>query len=650
MTYLSGVSPPEEPDDAASEGSRIGDVGEGGGPAEKDDSSAVDAEAPPPCPTRFCNGVATACIPCRAVVQRWPRTCAIFLGVVCPLFLLIFVAAICGYGLAELEGPVEIQTNNAIIATRMALAFHAAVVGNVTRKLPVICACTFMLDEEREERDVAFQECLRKEQEERNRTELLQLNGTSGNRTEVQLNGTSSGNASSIPVLNGTSDNTSTPTTDDVFNTILNISDGVTDAVNNCTKPPALDVLAIEATVQEIVYEHIEGCGEAPINTTFSRICGKEVFQGANTTISPNLLLKSMNECGVAALDVVESYRLGEIVVAELASQDITFDWIRCTDGKVNLADVVFNPLANTSMFRPEAQEELVVEAWLANQREMYCAYVDMAVAANKSLAEAEREAMRQSFSQASGFDSCEVNSYAGGWFWFTVMTTIGYGNTAPVTDGGRAMIYTLGFASILIFAGLLAKAGSIVVAVIDDWLHRLHLSVLAWPSIQAFVWGGLYYLWSFLIASYYVHWNDDRLAEEITYKDAYWFAYMSTTTIGLGDYYLDHSVIIGIDLLVWPLLILFGFVLLSAFLNKVGELVASFLPKEQADFAGKLAAEEHMFSCCPTRLRRHKPGVVQEADEVEGEESMPAKECGQSTPENEAEEDIHVDVPFDEK
>ena len=300
------------------------------------------------------------------------------------------------YGLAELEGPVEIQTNNAIIATRMALAFHAAVVGNVTRKLPVICACTFMLDEEREERDVAFQECLRNEQEERNRTELLQLNGTYGNRTEVQLNGTAY--------------NTSTPTTDDVFNTILNISDGVTDAVNNCTKPPALDVLAIEATVQEIVYEHIEGCGEAPVNTTFSRICGKEVFQGANTTISPNLLLKSMNECGVAALDVVESYRLGEVVVAELASQDITFDWIRCTDGKVNLADVVFNPLANTSMFRPEAQEELVVEAWLANQREMYCAYVDMAVAANKSLAEAEREAMRQSFSQASGFDSCEVN------------------------------------------------------------------------------------------------------------------------------------------------------------------------------------------------------------------------------------------------
>ena len=65
-------------------------------------------------------------------------------------------------------------------------------------------------------------------------------------------------------------------------------------------------------------------------------------------------------------------------------------------------------------------------------------------------------------------------------------------------------------------------------------------------------------------IAWYYVYWNQERLDVEIVYKDAYWYAYITTTTVGLGDHYLDHAILIGIDLLVWPLLILVGFVLLE--------------------------------------------------------------------------------------
>ena len=103
-------------------------------------------------------------------------------------------------------------------------------------------------------------------------------------------------------------------------------------------------------------------------------------------------------------------------------------------------------------------------------------------------------------------------------------MTTIGYGNTAPETTGGRAMIYTLGFFSILLFAGILAKAGSIICAIVDDWLNRIKLSCLTRPSVQVIIWGAIYYAYCLWIASYYIYWVKNRLDDEITYQEGYWY------------------------------------------------------------------------------------------------------------------------------
>ena len=105
------------------------------------------------------------------------------------------------------------------------------------------------------------------------------------------------------------------------------------------------------------------------------------------------------------------------------------------------------------------------------------------------------------------------------------------------------------------------------------------------------------------LIASYYQWWQEDRLEDTIDYADCYWFSYISTTTVGLGDYYLEHGVIVGQDLLVWPLLFLFGFVLLSSFLTKIAEFLASFFPSDKPTFTEKLAdANVPLFPC----LKRH--------------------------------------------
>jgi hypothetical protein len=324
---------------------------------------------------------------------------------------------------------------------------------------------------------------------------------------------------------------------------------------------------------------------------------------------------------------LLQEYRLSEVVVADLVSSSVSFNWIRCS-GRDNLARELyrsFNPFQDFSVLGVIAQEENATEAWRLSQQILYCEYMEEAMAANVTYVDAKRSAFRRSIADADGFDECVPNKWAGSWFWFTVMTTIGYGNTAPQTNGGRAMVFTFGFFSILLFAGILAKAGSIVVAIVDDWLDRIKLSWLTQPAVQALLWGALYYLWCLMIAAYFVYWNMERLDATVDFSDGYWYAYITTTTVGLGDYYLEHAAVVGTDLIVWPLLILFGFVLLSSFLNKMGELFASFVPAEQSTFAEALAEDERpMFSCCPTWFQRR--GSAEGAEvEASGMANLPA-------------------------
>jgi len=95
----------------------------------------------------------------------------------------------------------------------------------------------------------------------------------------------------------------------------------------------------------------------------------------------------------------------------------------------------------------------------------------------------------------------------------------------------------------------------------------------------------------------------------------------ISTTTVGLGDYYLEHGVIIGHDLLVWPLLFLFGFVLLSSFLTKIAEFLASFFPSDRPSFADRLAdANVPLFPCLKKKNTARGSAVVDEQEGADGD------------------------------
>jgi putative Mn2+ efflux pump MntP len=76
------------------------------------------------------------------------------------------------------------------------------------------------------------------------------------------------------------------------------------------------------------------------------------------------------------------------------------------------------------------------------------------------------------------------------------------------------------------------------------------------------------------------VHWKEERLGEDFKFVNAYWFSFITTTTVGLGDFYLEHQVLLRRDLVAFSLLILMGFVFLANFLVKLTDLLTECFPR----------------------------------------------------------------------
>jgi hypothetical protein len=108
------------------------------------------------------------------------------------------------------------------------------------------------------------------------------------------------------------------------------------------------------------------------------------------------------------------------------------------------------------------------------------------------------------------------------------------------------------------------------------------------------------------------------RLEEEFRFGTAYWFSYVSTTTVGLGDYFLEHSVLLPVDLVVFSLLFLFGFALLSNFLVKLRELVVELIGMEGITLAEAL--KKSNAPCCPPLPEKLKALSRRRARFIEGE------------------------------
>lgn len=183
------------------------------------------------------------------------------------------------------------------------------------------------------------------------------------------------------------------------------------------------------------------------------------------------------------------------------------------------------------------------------------------------------------------------------------------------VSVGGRAMVYTIGFVCILFFGSVLATSGTIISHLVHDLLRRLKSRILVKNQVMMLVWGILWCGWMALISSIFVGWADARLNVTISWGDAYWFSFiryvsgrfdlgdsfglvfaaqrmglfLSTTTVGLGDVYPTPAMLFLSDLLAVSLSFLFGFVLLSAFLSELHQLIAKHLPDLSMELGRRL-------------------------------------------------------------
>lgn len=165
-----------------------------------------------------------------------------------------------------------------------------------------------------------------------------------------------------------------------------------------------------------------------------------------------------------------------------------------------------------------------------------------------------------------------------------------GYGNQAPSSLGGRAMVFTVGFVSIILFASNMATTGTIISHIVFDLFHRLRLKILIRKEVMIFIWGLFWYTWMVLLSFSFMEWTKRRLFTDIHWQDAYWFSYISTSTVGLGDYFQTPEVLFINDLVQFSLSYLFGFVLLSTFLTELGNLLGQYIPDVGSELGKRLA------------------------------------------------------------
>lgn len=184
--------------------------------------------------------------------------------------------------------------------------------------------------------------------------------------------------------------------------------------------------------------------------------------------------------------------------------------------------------------------------------------------------------------SQASGAKTCSPHYVGGTWFWFTVMTTIGYGNAIPTTEAARLLVYTCGFITVIGFIALNNTASGFVATVVDDLLLRLRLHGLTKGVFSVLLWLCLLILAMLGLAGATKLWILQRMGVTMSLSDAYWFSFTTSTTIGLGDYNVPHSELIAVDVFVISLVILCSLVVLGIFAGKLAECYMIWFPADK--------------------------------------------------------------------
>jgi hypothetical protein len=168
----------------------------------------------------------------------------------------------------------------------------------------------------------------------------------------------------------------------------------------------------------------------------------------------------------------------------------------------------------------------------------------------------------------------------------------------------GRVLVATFGFFSMLLFGGILASSGSVVAMMYDDFVKKIRWPALARPFWSSIFWGIITAMMTIYLGALAQNWWEWRLEPEDvpSPNDAAWFAYLSTTTIGLGDYYFQPEVIFMGDAFTFAFLFLAAFVYYAAFLTRLSDFILGEFPDAGEIFRIRLE-ETSLLGIIPRKL-----------------------------------------------
>ena len=131
--------------------------------------------------------------------------------------------------------------------------------------------------------------------------------------------------------------------------------------------------------------------------------------------------------------------------------------------------------------------------------------------------------------------------------------------------------MFSLGFVSIICFAAIIGHSSEIMLERIDDKLSRYKkLKFLTEGLPAVFLWLAMFWSWIAVYAICYLYIEKYNEEEHDSINNAFWFSYISMTTIGFGDYYLNYYDNLYSRFFLWTLTMLMGFLLLGNFALKL--------------------------------------------------------------------------------
>ena len=236
-----------------------------------------------------------------------------------------------GYFLAQLEGPGEIEHNDNVISTRIALALQDELVGNITENLPYLCACTYLKEKEQQwifdEKKLKYDQCLERQELQR--------------RPSTSPSFQPSMHPSFIPSMDPNATTSTLNGTAPILESSPTITTNNTTASNNstknepivCTEPKSLQTLTIESAIQEVFESQFKRCEHIPQNISSNPLDTGAVCDDAiedSIELNTGYLLKEMKKCGSEALEIADDYKLRSVIIKSLSEASLSWNWNRC--------------------------------------------------------------------------------------------------------------------------------------------------------------------------------------------------------------------------------------------------------------------------------------------------------------------------------